>query len=382
MSMDTIYVKQDVLSQNSAKDLIAYINSNEELFVDWKRYINRCVEMRGCSYERFAKAAGFSKNTIRSWCVDGIAPKNRDMFIKLAFGLELDVDGTNKLLTHYGKYSGLYARDIYDAITIYVINRRCADRGNDNYSFGSLRKWFEKFRDIRTERSIDGGYMNRAKTIGVYEKIVGIEDDREFEDFILNNKEIFLSAYDKLYEFISDFIDIRRSELEDEADESAEGKYSWHRFIKEKNLDASFEKMLSELKMHGIVPKREQLIALGIHLNMVAADIDNMLSLAHMQTLYAKDKVESLLLYLLRNAVDIDPDLEFNNANKYYYHVQKYIGMSPSRRQLKGEYEKVIEKYQNCSDIPEWDTCIESIADFIRKQLSDLDMNELADRIL
>lgn len=374
MYNDTLYVKNNILSQNSAEELISYINNNQELFIDWRKYINNCVEMRGCSYEKFARATGFSKNTIRSWCIEGKIPKNRSMFIKLAFGLNLDVDGTNKLLTRYGKYSSLYAKDIYDAIIIYVINRRMNDRENPNYQFDSINKWFEKFKDIRLERFIDGKYRYQPKTIGVYNSIISIKDDHAFEKYILNNKDIFLSTYDKLYEFICDFIDIRKSELEDEYDDNQEHKYSWHRIVKEKNLDQSFEKMLSDLKKHGIVPRREQLIALGIHLNMVATDINNMLSLAQMQELYAKDKVESLLLYLLRNAVTVDPDLELNNA-------YKYLGRS-SGHQFRKEYGRIIEQYLGRSDLPEWDNCIENLADFIRDRLINLNMEDLIDQIL
>lgn len=374
MNNDTMYIKNNVLNQNSAKELVEYINNNKELFVDWRNYINTCVEMRGCSYEKFAKLTGFSKNTIRSWCVDGSLPKNRNMFIKFAFGLNLNIDDTNKLLTKYGKYSSLYAKDIYDAITIYVINRRIQDRENENYQYDSLAKWFDKFIDIRSERFTDGKYSYQPKTMGVYNLILSITDDKDFEEFILNNKVIFLSPYNKLYEFIDDFINIRRSELEDENDDNKKYKYSWHRMLKEKHLDQSFEKMLSNLKNHGIVPKREQLIALGIHLNMVASDINNMLSLAKMQALYAKDKVESLLLYLLKNAVIEDPDLEWNNANKYL--------ARSSSHQFKKEYEQIIEKYLDQSDLPEWDNCIESLAEYIRKQLIDLDMENLVDQIL
>ena len=372
MDTNTLYVKKCVLSQKSAMDLITFIDNNKSDFLDWQRYINYQVEMRGCSYERFAKQTGFSKNTIKNWCVNGTMPQNRYMFIKLAFGLGLDVEQTNKLLTQHGKYSALYAKDLYDSIVIYVLNKRLVDKDNEKYQYKYLHHWFEKFKEIKIHRNINKKFYFEDKTIGVYNSILNIKEDNEFEKFILENKNIFFSSYSALVIFIEDFIEIRKSELEDENDENV--KYSWHRYLKEKNLSGSFEKTLSDLKNHGILPKREQLISLGIHLNMVSSDIDKMLSLAHMRELYAKDKVESLLLYLLRNAVLTDPDLELNNACRY-------VGRASSR-QFKKEYNEVIERYFGQSDLPEWEECIENLSDYIRDQLINLNMQELINEIL
>ena len=69
---------------------------------------------------------------------------------------------------------------------------------------------------------------------------------------------------------------------------------------------------------------------------MVANDINKMLSLAHMRELYARDMAESLVLYLLRNAEAVDPDLQLNNAWKFV--------MTTSDRKLKKEYQQIIDK--------------------------------------
>lgn len=197
-----------------------------------------------------------------------------------------------------------------------------------------------------------------------------MKDDLQFEEFVFDNKEIFFSSYSGLICFIEDFIKIRTSEKE----LSENKKYSWHKFIKDKKLDSSFEIMLSKLKHDGILPRREQLIALGIHLNMVADDINKMLKLANMMELYAKDKVESLLLYLIRNAEKIDPDLQLNNAWKYI--------MTTSDRKIKSEYQNIIDKYYSIDTSDDWDECIEDLAEYLQSEFDNLDLDNWADELL
>lgn len=357
----TMYVEKNIYHRDSISDLINYIKQEKDYFLNWQFYINQQLQLRGCSYEKFGKMTGFSKNTIKSWCCNGTLPRSRDMFIKLAFGLKMNVEETNELLVKYGKYSALYAKDLYDAIIIYVINQRVNDWNNDNYSFDSLEKWVHRFEDILKVHKVNYKYYNDPKTIGIFNDISEINDDTAFEDYVLSKKDIFFSSYSGLICFIDDFIDIRLSEKEDEMGEE---KYSWHKYATEKGLDSSFEIMISRLKHDGLLPRREQLIALGIHLNMVANDINKMLSLANMKELYARDMAESLIMYLLRNAEITDPDLQFNNAWKYV--------MTTSDRKLKKEYQDLIERYYGEDSADDWDEDgIEDLAEYLKEMIND-----------
>ena len=367
----TIYVENNIYHKDSISDLIEYIKQEKDSFLNWQFYINQQLQLRGCSYEKFGKMVGFSKNTIKSWCCNGTMPRSRDMFIRLAFGLKMNVEETNELLTKYGKYSALYAKDLYDAITIYVINRRVGNWDDERYCYCSLEKWNNKFKEIFTAHQVNPKYYYDPKTIGVYNDISGITDDSAFEEYILANKEIFFSSYSSLICFIDDFIQIRLSEKKDDIDEA---KYSWHKYVTEKGLDSSFEIMLSRLKHDGLLPRREQLIALGIHLNMVANDINKMLSLANMKELYARDMAESLIMYLLRNAEIADPDLQFNNAWKFV--------MSTSDRKLKKEYQDIIERYYGDDAVDDWsEEGIEDLAEYIIKMINDNAEDGIAEKL-
>ncbi len=372
MDLNTVYMKNDIFEKNNSNEVIEYIRNNDLLFLDWQRYINNLLQLRGCSYEKFGKMTGFSKNTIKSWCINGVMPRNRALFIKLAFGLKMNVEETNELLLKYGKYSKLYPKDLHDAIIIYVINKRINDWDNPIYDYNSLSAWEEKFCEILKNHKTNEKYYYQPQTVGIFNDILKIKDDLEFEKYILTNADVFFSSYSALIYFIDDFIEIRISEKEILGNETE--KYSWHRFIKEKQLDSSFEIMLSKLKHDGLLPRREQLIALGIHLNMVANDIDKMLELAHMKPLYAKDKAESLLLYLLRNAEKIDPDLQLNNAWKYV--------MTTSDRHLKAEYQKIIDTYYGIDSDEEWENCIEDLSMYLQSELENLNLDDFAADLL
>ncbi|MBE6901205.1 MAG: hypothetical protein E7478_01895 [Ruminococcaceae bacterium] len=375
MNYDTIYARDTVMNRSSVKEVVEYINSQHECFISWQGYISMLVSLNGRSYERFGKKTGFSKNTVKKWCESGEMPQNRDAFIKLAFGLGMNITETNTLLTKYGRYSELYAKDLHDAVTIYVLNKHQQYCEDPLYSYSSIKEWTDKLQQIIRDRSINDRYYRLKQTIGVYTDIGGIREDSEFEQYILDNKDIFLSTYSALTIFIDDFIRIRINERKDRFDDA--DRVSWHTIVKEKKLDASFEKMLSALRTQGILPKRKQLIALGIHLNMVSSDINKMLELANMQPLYARDKAEALLMYILRNAERYDPDLLYSNAFNFYNIT--------SDRKLAEEYRAAISSFlENADDADDYDERdgIEDISEYIKEQLANITPNDFFDELL
>lgn len=371
LANETVYMKNNVLEMNNIESLLKYIKSEKDNFISWQSYINEQVQLRGCSYERFGKMTGFSKNTIKSWCRSGTMPRTRDTLIKLAFGLKMGLEETNELLVKYGKFSELYAKDLYDAIVIYVIVHRQGNWDDECYNYESIKRWNEKFEELLAQHRVNPKYFNEPKTTGIFDEIKQIKEDSEFEEFVIKNQDVFFSSYSGLICFIDDFIEIRLDEKNDFEDSSS---YSWHRYISEKGLDSSFEIMLSRLKHNGILPRREQLIALGIHLNMVVNDINKMLSLAHMKELYARDIAESLVIYLLKNAEEVDPDLQLNNAWK--------LVMTTDDNKLKKEYKQVIDRYYSL-DSEDWDEeGIEDLSEYIGKMISDNELDTFSENII
>ena len=77
---------------------------------------------------------------------------------------------------------------------------------------------------------------------------------------------------------------------------------------------AGFNTMISKLRCYGTVPSRVSLIALGIHFGMSGDDISTMLSLAGMEPLCAKDKLESIVIFAVEYITIRNPGIEFSNA--------------------------------------------------------------------
>ena len=65
---------------------------------------------------------------------------------------------------------------------------------------------------------------------------------------------------------------------------------------------SSLMKCVYEIKKHRWFPTRTKLISLGIHLNMNVDSLNELLELAHMSPLYAKNPVECALLFAIENA--------------------------------------------------------------------------------
>lgn len=359
------------LAGNSSLGAVAkYIKNNSADFLSWKNYINRLLESNGGKYTRFADKIGFSKNTVKKWCIDGKKPQNRDDFIKIAFGLNMDQEQTNHLLKKYGGYAKLYSKDLYDAIIIYVINKRQNNYDDPAYSFDSISRWNERLGEIRRE-AYENYKQNKARmkkhetlsTVVANQRLLGLTGDDDFEQYILKNKEIFFNTYDKLIGFIDDFIRIRGDEYADIHDSDETG-FSLHALAKEKGLNSSFEIALSQLKTKRILPKRSQLITIGVLLNMVESDINTMLQLANMSELYPRDQIDALMIFLLMSAVRENPELEFNNAQRYLY--------NGSDRRLKAQYRQAVERYYN-EEFGEFNDDLDDIFNYIRSQTNEAD---------
>lgn len=366
MSGTTQYVRMDLFDNSSLGGVIKYIKDNRNSFISWKNYINYLLEANGGKYTRFADKIGFSKNTVKKWCVEGKKPQNRDSFIKIAFGLNMNLEQTNHLLQKYGSYSRLYPKDLYDAIIIYVIQKRQGDFDNPLYSYNSTKKWNEKLADLRKEvhekykenqlKLLNGKTLS---TVMAHQNIVSIKDDSDFENYILQNKEVFFNSYRKLIRFIDDFIKIRADEhgLIYDKDEEA---FSLHALVKKKGLGDSLEVALSQLRTKRILPKRNQLITIGVLLNMVEQDINTMLELANMQQLYPRDQLDAMMIFLLTNAVDENPDLELKNALSYI--------QGGSNRKLRERYRAEVERFYNC-DFEFFNDDLNDVFDYIREQV-------------
>lgn len=374
MSSPTVYVRKDIEQNSSLSMLLEYIRHHSDSFINWKKYINHLVEINGGKYTRFAQKIGFSKNTVKKWCTEGKKPQNRDDFIKIAFGVNMNLEETNKLLKKYGSYAELYPKDLNDAIIIYLLNRRQGDYDNPQFSYASIEQWTNRLASIREEiiesqkRRLER-LSNRTtvQTTLAFKTIKAIDNDKDFETYILQNKSVFFSTYDKLILFIDDFIGMQKEKHSQLHDEDEPG-YSLHALAQQKGLNKTLENAVSMLKQNRILPKRHQLITLGILLNMTEQDLNHMLNLANMLPLYPRDQIDALMIYLLTSAVKENPELESSNAMAYVEYG--------SNLALRKHYRDYLDQYFQL-ELAEFDSDLDDVAQYISEQVKDIDPDVL-----
>ena len=345
-------------------DLRLILNKNSQYFTDWKTFINSMVNIDGYSYSRFAKKCGMSHNTIASWCEKGLLPRNRNQFIQLGFGLQMSLMEMNEFLQRYGKYPQLYTKNIEDAIFIFALNQ-----GMTFKAAMSLQDQFHLAMEYSMDLTV--GKQASAKnyeTIYMQTELMSLRDIKQFEKFVADNINAFLSSYEKLISFIDAYVEVNTLDPTGEEPQMSLNSFL-HSRIKNPNLINYYNKVISKLRSRRIVPKRNVLIMLGVYLDMSLDDVNQMLAMAGMEPLCAKDKMECIIIYAIESAILNNPDIELSNAMllknltenpEVRENCQKVINMCEMNNYLSKEEDGgvasyVLEAFQqfDLSDMPE-----------------------------
>lgn len=319
---DTAMLNESVGKCENLSELKEILNRNNEYHYEWKQYINKLVEKNHVNYVQMAKICHSSRNTVKKWCREGVIPQNRQTFLKIAFGFRLNLEETNELLQYYGKYPRLYAKTMEDAICIFLLSHKDDETGDLYLIYQKMHDMvLDKMQKDKAKKvpieSMDTleleGYIKEQKTL----------DD--FAKFMEQNYASFQTSFQKLIDFIELFINAKEENM--------------HRFFKHNRLDFSYEKMMSQLKNRKEFPDRTKLILLGVHLNMSMEYINNMLALAYMAPMCAKDNLECVVMYVVESAYLNNPSYTIESAM-----ILKHYEGNPAIRQ---KCEEILEKYWN-----------------------------------
>ena len=356
-SGDTQIGNDEVGRCESLDELKSILDQKSDCYQDWKYFINRLVEKNHLNYTQMGKICHCSKNTVKKWCNEGTLPQNRDVFIKIALGMYMSLPNTNDLLQRYGKYSALNPKVLGDAVAIFALNH---PQKNTEYDPVDYYHYLLERCKRKLDASAAGETTQDIDTQVFAEEMLEGETEQEFEQFILKYSGVYKTAYKKLLQYLEAFIKAHSNNI--------------HEFIQQHGLNASFEKMLSNLKHKGEVPKRMKLIVLGLHLNMSLQQLNDMLALAYMEPICSKDKVECAVLYAVENAYLNNPDFAFENAIA----LKNYV----NNPELQKQCEDITNEYwseRSCTeneDSEEYQALSESISNYLKWILNEIDLHD------
>ena len=261
----------------------------------WIRKINENIKKSGYTKSKFAELCGVSRVALNKW-LNGSIPKNRETFLRIGMTAGYDLEKMNQLLQRYGQYPALYSKNLEDCVCIFVIGKNFGEKTIDQYNY-ILNKIKENI--IRD----DEANAENLSTVRFDEKLSNVKDEDELESFINENSAIFSMAYHKFYAYVKMHIMANYQDFGGTVFELAEGQ-GW---------SSSLRQCVSAIRQNKWYPTRNKIISLGIHLSMDHDQIDEMLALAHMEVLCAKNIFESIIMFILddadlNNMLDMESD--------------------------------------------------------------------------
>lgn len=314
MNLETVYIK-DTISRcediNELKETIWPMMHTQQ--DEWAKKITEVISDSGCTKTKFAELCEVSRVTVDKWC-KGAIPKNRETFLKIGMAAGYDIDRMNQLLQRYGRYPALYSKSLEDCICKFVISQ---DFGNDalskyKYILGRIKS--QIIRDDSAE------YNEDVSTVKFDERLSAVRDEDELETFITENISVFANAYHKFYAYVKMMISANY----------LENLYSnVYELSLAQGWSSSLRQCVSAIKTNKWYPTRNKIISLGLHLSMDHDQIDEMLELAHMEPLCAKNIFESVIMFILDDASlqnILDSESESYEPEELCKYARKILG--------------------------------------------------------
>ena len=161
----------------------------------------------------------------------------------------------------------------------------------DKWCKGAIPKNRETFLRIGMAADADMEIPD-INTAQFAERLSQVEDADALTQFIYDNIATFSSAYQKFYAYVKMYVTINYQRYSSSVANLAEGQ-GW---------SSSLRQCVSAIRQNKWYPTRNKIISLGLHLSMDHEQIDEMLTLAHMEPLCAKNLFESVILFILDDA--------------------------------------------------------------------------------
>lgn len=254
----------------------------------WKQKIEQIMQENHYSCKAMAALCKVSEPSVRKWC-KGSLPQSRDMFIRIGFAANYNLNEMNGFLQRYGRYPQLYVKSLEDSVCIFIL---CSKTLPHNY-----QTYIELLERMRVEVSGEEDEKEaNYSTQEMEERLQNIYDEDAMSDFVYEHVCEYKNAYTKLYNYIQAFLVLNRTSRVDES------QMSIQELAESQNWSSSLRHCISDIRSGRWFPMRHKLISLGLHLNMDLEEINKMLQLAQMEELCAKNPAEAVLIYALEDA--------------------------------------------------------------------------------
>lgn len=308
--LETVFIKEEIAKCEDLEDLkemvFPKIRTQQE---EWSRKVNDIIKENGFTKSKFADLCGVSRVSVDKWC-KGSIPKNRETFLRIGMAAGYSLDKMNQLLQRYGRYPALYSKSLEDCVCKYVINHDYGEETINRYQF-ILNKI--KGNIIRDDNAEEAAIVTTEK---FDEKLSEVQDEDGLEQFITDNIAMFSNAYHKFYAYVK--MNIAANYMDPAYANSV------FEMAEVQGWSSSLRQCVSAIRQNKWYPTRNKIISLGLHLSMDHEQIDEMLVLAHMEPLCAKNIFESVIMFILDDASlndmlnidseDYDPDELCNYA--------------------------------------------------------------------
>lgn len=284
-NVETVYIKDEISRCEDLEELksriLPLLHTQRE---QWKEKMEEIKETNGYTKTKLSELCGVSRVTIDKW-FKGSVPKNRETFLIIGMAANYDVDRMNAFLQRYGRYPALYSKNLDDCICIYVLNHYSGEERISKYQY---------IKD-RIKENLGGNETAELENLTTEKfdrKLNDVQSEDELENFIIDNTAMFSYSYHKFYAYVKMCINANYPRSAGSVYEMAEGQ-GW---------SSSLRQCVSAIRQNKWTPTRNKIISLGLHLSMDHDQIDDMLKLAYMEPLCARNIFESVIMYILDDA--------------------------------------------------------------------------------
>lgn len=250
----------------------------------WARKFEEILKESGYSQSAFAEICEVSRVSVNKWC-KGSVPKNRETFLRIGMAADYNMERMNQLLQRYGRYPALYSKSLEDCVCIFVLNNYTGREKIFKYQYILSKIKENIIRDY-------SGAADNVSTAKFEAQVAGLRSEEALEQFVADNVAVFSYAYHTFYAYVKMNINANYPVAATSVYDMAEGQ-GW---------SSSLRQCVSAIRQNKWYPTRNKIISLGLHLCMDNEQIDEMLELAHMEPLCAKNIFESVILFILENA--------------------------------------------------------------------------------